>query len=431
MDIHVVQPGDTIYTIADRYGVSPDMLIRGNELQVPVDLVQGETIVVAYPTQTYVVKEDDTIETIASSNKITINELFRNNPFLSDTQYIYPGEVLVIDYNRIGTVTTHGYTNTYINIDTLRKTLPYLTYLSIFNYRTTRNGELVITSDDSDIIQVAKDYGVIPLILMTTLTVQGEVDLEITYEILINEDSQNRLFDNIVNVIKEHGYMGVNISAQFINTSNQELFDKYASNLSNRLKENGYLTLITINPRIETINLNEVSYERIDYTNIGNLVDFTIFLQYKWGFNFGPPSPVSSLYSISVFLDYIINQINKEKIIIGIPTIGYDWELPYVTGFSKASSLSINSVMSLARNVDAIIEFDEISQTPHFRYVSIGDSSMHEVWFVNATTINELLKMLQSDGIIGTGIWNVMSYYTQLWLVINSQYKILKLLPEV
>lgn len=429
MDIHVVQPGDTIDTIADRYGVSADRLIRDNALSYPNQLVPGETIVITYPTQTYTVREGDTLESIAYTHNVTVDELLRNNPFLSDMEYIFPGEILSLGFNRIGNVTTHGYANTYIDRKVLRKTLPYLTYLTVFNYRTTQNGEIVVEAEDSDIIQLSKEYGVIPLILMTTLSIQGQTDLEITYEVLINEESQDRLFDNIMNIIREKGYYGVNISAQFINTSNQELFNNYVKNLSTRLRNEGFITMITINPRIEMVN-DEVTFERINYSEIDREVDAITFLQYKFGFNFGPPSPVTSIYSLSIFLDNVISQIPSEKIYVGIPVIGYDWELPYIPGYSKASSLTLDSVMNLARNVGAIIEFDEVSKTPYFQYENIGDKIPHEVWFVNAITINEMLKMIAEKGIIGTGVWNIMSYFTQQWLVINSQYEIIKFLPE-
>jgi spore germination protein len=428
MDIYVVQPGDTIYSIADRYGVDVAKLVKDNELSNPDRLVPGETIVITNPTKIYLVQDGDTIDEIAASNDTTVGELLRNNPFISEDEFIYPGEVLNISFERSGSVTTHGYTNPFIDRSTLVKTLPYLSYLTILNYRTTKNGEVIAYEDDTELLQLSKDYGVIPLMLMTTLTVQGEVDLEITYEVLINEQSQNRLFDNVLRIVRERGYYGVNISAQYLTEANQSVFYNYILNLSNRLHAEGYLSVITVNPRIENSN-GGISFEQIDYSTIGEIVDAILFLQYKWGFNYGPPSPVSSVYNLNVFLDYTLPQVTADKIYAGIPTLGYDWELPYAPGFSKASSLTLSSVMDLARTYNVTIEFDERSQTPYFQYRNV-DNTPHEVRFVNATTINSLLLMLQEKGITGTGIWNIMNYFTQMWLVINCQYNINKLLPE-
>jgi len=65
MIIHVVQPGETIYTIANNYNVSITRLIVENGLTNPEHLVVGQTIVIAYPEEVYIVQEGDTLESIA------------------------------------------------------------------------------------------------------------------------------------------------------------------------------------------------------------------------------------------------------------------------------------------------------------------------------------------------------------------------------
>lgn len=430
MDIHVVQPGDTITTVAEQYGVSVERLILNNSLINPDQLIIGESIVIAYPSQTYTVREGDNLEAIANTNNITVNELLRNNPYLVDREFIYPGEELVISYNRTAKVTTHGFATSFVNNITLRKTLPYLSYLTLLNYNISRNGEVIAIADDTELLQLTKAYGAIPLMLLTTLSIRGDVDLVLLNEVLVNEDLQNRLFDQVLNIIREKGYFGVNISAQYITSRNQELFYNYTKNLSDRLRQEGFITMITINPRIERVD-NEVIYENIDYTNIVNVVDSVLFLQYKWAIEFGPPAPVLSVYNTNIFLDNVVPQIGSEKIDVSIPTLGYDWELPYTPEYSRANALSILSVKRLAQNVGAVINFDNISQTAYFQYNNIVTGSLHEVWYVNAITVNSMITMLLEKGINGTGVWNIMAYFTELWLVINSQYEIIKLLPEI
>jgi spore germination protein len=429
MDIYVVQPGDTLEAIANNYGVTVEKLIIDNGLPDPSYLVPGEVIIITKPSLTYTVQEGDTLASIATANNITVLELLRNNPFLSDRDYLYPGEVLAISYNRIGSVATHGYSNTFIKRDILKKTLPYLTYLTIFNYRTEKDGEVVGTNEDTDMIQLSKEYGVIPLMLMTTLSVQGDVDIELTYEVLINDEVQNRLFNNVLNIVREKGYYGVNISAQYITSENQALFYNYTKRLSDLLKQEGYITLITINPKINSFS-NEITFENINYSDIASTVDSTIFLQYVWGINTTPPSPVFSINSMNIFLDYALTQMEPDKIITGIPSLGYIWELPFVAGFSVSNSLTYDSVMNLAREAGVTIEFDIISQTPYFTFIDPLYNTHYIVWFINAITIDSLLRMMFEKDIYGTGLWNIMTYFTQLWLVVNCQYEVIKLLPE-
>ena len=69
MVIYVVQVGDTITSIANKFGVSEARLIYENGISNPTDLVIGQTIVISYPQKTYLVKEGDTLSEIAFNHK--------------------------------------------------------------------------------------------------------------------------------------------------------------------------------------------------------------------------------------------------------------------------------------------------------------------------------------------------------------------------
>ncbi|MBU5331546.1 LysM peptidoglycan-binding domain-containing protein [Anaerocolumna aminovalerica] len=423
MVIHVVQQGDTIQSISDFYGISVTRLIQDNGLENLERLVIGQSIVIAIPEVTYTVQEGDTLEGIANLYNITIMQLLMNNPFLSDRVFIYPGEILVISYSKKGSIVVHGNTNPNINIEILRKTLPYLTYLSILNYTATRDGEIITYFDDTQIIKIAKEYGTMPLLLITTLTIQGEANLGIEYNLLFDEDFQNNFIENLLSILNVKGYQGVNLSFQYINISNIYLYNAFFAKFTDRLSAQGYSVFLTINPNISN-NGSEVSFERVDYSILNDLAQNIIFMNYQWATNINPPGPISSIYNIDAFLNYVNNYIPSDKIIIGIATIGYDWELPYLPGFSSVYSLTYERAINLAGEKGAVIQFDELSQTPYFLYYD--EQVQHIVWFIDSRSINSLLDIVVKYDLYGLGIWNITIYNPQLWLVINSQYEIEK-----
>jgi spore germination protein len=430
MLIHVVQQGETIDSIADSYGISVTMLIRDNELSIEDNLVVGQSLVIAFPEQTYTVQEGDTLQGIADSHNVSILQLFRNNPFLADREFIYPGETIVIKYNNTkGQVTIHGNAFPFINITTLRKTLPYLTYLSIINYIAVANGEINVFYDDTEIIKVTKNFGVMPLMFLSTFTLKGEANVGIAYELLLSDEYQTRQIENILNILKEKGYYGVNLSLQYITISTIKLYERYLQNVYNRLNQEGYYVFVTISPAVSIVN-DEIIIEQINYSVLNQYSHNIIFLSYNWATNVNAPSPISSQYYINIFLDFISNIIPSDKIVSGIPTTGYDWQLPYVYGVSNIYSLTVDSVITLARNVGAIIQFDETSQTPFFTYdISSGVNQIqHIVWFIDVRSINSLLNLVSQYNLLGSGIWNIMDYNTNLWLVINTQYEITKII---
>ncbi len=425
MEIYVVQQGDNINSIARKYGISPVRLITDNGISSPYSLAVGQTLVIAKPSMEYTVKDGDTLEGIAETFQVTVMQLLRNNPKLADRQYIYPGETLVISYdNTQGNLVIAGYAFPYISDVILRKTLPYLTYLVIFNYRVTRNGELIGSDEDIAAIETAKAYGVRSTLLVTVYSETGEADIPTIYEILLNTQLQNTIINNLLDILSEKGYTGVSLSFQFIDKSNQQLYLDYLTNVANALHPAGYSVFVTLNPGISS-NGTDSTFESLDYAAFAAIADGLLFLSFNWGYVEKPPIEYS-IISFSNFLDYITSQIPLEKIRISIPTIAYDWQLPYVEGQSKANALNFSSAISLAVQTNSVIHYDEASLAAYFEYTDLL-GNQHIVWLKDARSIDSSIKILQSYGIEGIGVWTIMYYFDQMWLVINTQYQIKKL----
>lgn len=430
MIIHVVQTGETIYTIAADYDVSVTRLVEENGLTNPENLVVGQTIVIAYPEQVYIIQEGDTLYSVANAYGVTVMELLRNNPFLSNRETLYQGETLVIRYERQGSIAINAYAYPFIDRDILRKTLPFLTYLTIFNYRAIEGGEIE-GSDETDIISIAKDYGVAPLMSLSTLTYQGVGDIETVNNILYNAEVLEYHINAILTILREKEYYGLNISLVNLDQENRPAYENFMTRLSSRLKAEGFLLFITITPRI-VLSSSAITIERADYTVFGQLADYLLILTYGWGSFPGPPSPTTPAFLSQSILENVITMIPAEKIYTGISVIGYDWQSPYIIGISRANALTPDAAVELAALTGSTIFFDEISQTPYFEYYSMTDDRYirHIVWFSDARSINALTGFVPQFGIQGAGIWNIMSFFEQMWLVINTQYDIAKVLPE-
>ncbi len=430
MDIYVVQENDTIYSISAKFGVSVTKLIQDNELENPGELVTGQSIVIVYPQLTYTVQAGDTLTSIAEAFQVSQMQLLRNNPFLS-TRNLYPGEVITISYETTGKLATNGFVYPYIDNTTLKKTLPYLTYITIYNYSVIKSGEIITYFDDSELIQTSKNYGTIPLMMLTTLDLQGESDIDTAYFLLSNNEYQEIFIKNMITILREKGYLGVNLIFNYMTTNILIQYENLVKNIISHFGNEEYLFFVTINPNTRYV-YGELTYEEIDYTLMGQLVDNLTFLQFIWGVNYGPPEPVSSIEKVQIFSDYIITQIPPDKVSAGFSLISYDWKLPYIPGRTSANSLSISSALNIARTAEADILFDEISQSTYFTYeiVNNGMEEHHIIWSVDARSISALVELTSENGFNGISLWNLMFYFPQLWLVVNSQFEIEKYLPD-
>ena len=104
--VYVVQPGDTMFFIAQRFGVSLNALIAANpQIPNPNQIRPGQRICVPRapappgcpPGSTrYTVQPGDSMFTIARRFGVSLDALIRANPQISNPSLIFPGQQLCI-----------------------------------------------------------------------------------------------------------------------------------------------------------------------------------------------------------------------------------------------------------------------------------------------------------------------------------------------
>ena len=119
----------------------------------------------------YVVKKGDTLYRIAREFGLLVNQLIEINQ-LSNPDRLIVGQSLIIPVRRQPDILVNGYTYPNINRTTLRNTLPYLTYLSIFSYQVTPRGTLRPINDEV-LIEEALNQQVAPMLVVTNIGESG------------------------------------------------------------------------------------------------------------------------------------------------------------------------------------------------------------------------------------------------------------------
>lgn len=145
---------------------------------------------------------------------------------------------------------------------------------------------------------------------------------------------------------------------------------------------------------------------------------------YEWGYTWSEPMAVAPLNQVARVVSYAASVIPPDKILMGIPNYGYDWQLPFIRGQTRATVISPAYAVSQAIEMGAPIAYDEIAESPHYNYWR--DRAEHEVWFEDARSIDAKLALASEYGLQGISIWNLMREFPQLWLVLNELYDIVK-----
>lgn len=423
MIIHTVKRGESIYSIAQTYGVSPGLILEINGLSEDETLVVGQSILVLIPEVIHRAAEGETLYRIAVSYGKTVKELLRNNPALIGYPYVRENDEIIISYQteKAGIVETNGYAYPYVKDSILIQSLPYMTYLSPFTYGITETGGLV-PLDDGKLISFAEDYSVMPLMHLSTLTEQGGFSNELASLVLNSPEIRENLIAEIKKTISEKGYGGIDIDFEFVFAEDAELYADFINQLRIELAPKGLKVFSALAPKTSDEQKGSL-YEGHNYELIGAASDAVLLMTYEWGYTYGPPMAVAPIGPVRRVLEYALTHIPPEKIFLGIPNYGYDWTLPFVKGESRAHSISNPEAVGLARRYGREILFDSVSMTPHFNYTDEAGRE-HEVWFEDVRSMRAKYELVSEFSLKGMGYWNLMRPFASNWSLLNAMFDI-------
>ncbi len=423
MDIYIVKSGDTAESIARQYDIPAFVLTSINNLDEIPNLVVGQALLVLRPLTYHTVRANETLFSIAQSYGTDTGTLYRNNPNLGGRPLVYPGQTLIIELERSPqrTIDVNGYAYPYIDKNLLRSTLPYINYMTPFTYGITDEGSLVQLEDEA-LIDLALDYGVLPLMHLSTLTEEGGFSNELASLVLNNPDVQENLIAEIIANMEQKGYRGLDIDFEFVYPEDSLLYGEFVGKLRSALNPLGYEVIAALAPKTSDTQKG-LLYEGHNYRAIGDNADAVLLMTYEWGYTYGPPLAVAPIRNVRQVVDYALTIIPPEKIFLGIPNYGYDWILPYVKGESRADSISNVEAVQLAARYGAEIQYDEAAQSPWFRYTDdLG--RIHEVWFEDVRSIEQKFNLIIEKNLRGAGYWNLMRPFQQNWSLLNYMFNV-------
>lgn len=201
----------------------------------------------------------------------------------------------------------------------------------------------------------------------------------------------------------------MDIDFEYILASDRDAFVDFVTYMREAISALGYLTSVALAPKTSDTQVG-LLYEGKDYRRLGEAADYVLLMTYEWGYTYGPPMAVAPLNKVREVVEYAVTVISPEKIHMGIPNYGYDWALPFVRGSSRAATIGNVEAVQIAIEHDVAISFDEIAQSPYFRYYAdktydmngiYTDQAEHEVWFEDVRSLNSKFDLVEEFGLRG------------------------------
>jgi spore germination protein len=417
---HTVRSGETLWMIAERYGTTIQAIVQANQITNPSQITPGMVFII--PARTHVVQSGESLWQIAQRYNTTVQEIIRLNQ-IQNPNVIITGTVLSIPFRK-PTTDVNAYT---INTgeqgaSDIREVGRYLTYSAPFAYTFNEDGTLNAITD-VPIIQASVAERVSPMMSITNFTYRT-TGSQLARTILSSTDLQDRLLTNILSIMRQKGYLGLNIDFENVYPADRELYNSFLQRTVDRLHPAGYYVSTALAPKTSG-EQKGLLYEAHDYPAHGRIVDFVVLMTYEWGYRLGPPQAISPLNQIRRVLDYAVSVIPRNKIFFGFQIYARDWLLPHVQG-QEAETFSQQEAVRRAIQYGVAIQYDQVAQSPFFRYTD-AQGRGHEVWFEDARSAQAKFDTVKDYGLRGISYWALGYPYPQNWLLLEDNFTIHKL----
>lgn len=229
---------------------------------------------------------------------------------------------------------------------------------------------------------------------------------------LIDPEIRRKAVNNIVDMVEKYDFAGVNIDFEYIPTWTRNGYTSFIKELSTKLRKNNKMITISVFPKIDVPLDMHGAY---DYAALASLVDRMVIMTYDNHWSTGPAGPIAPIHWVEKNIQYALEYLPADKILLGIANYGYDWSDNY------GQDLSSKKAMKLAEEKGAEIFWHETHQTPYYYYWE--NEKEHEVWFENANSLAFKLDLVNKYNLKGIGIWRLGNGTDRFWETIESKLK--------
>lgn len=238
---------------------------------------------------------------------------------------------------------------------------------------------------------------------------------QVNVAVLIDPVYRGAAVNNIVKMVREQQFHGVNIFAARVAKDEKAMFTAFMDELAAKLHDEKKLLMLLVYPKTADPSLNEV----YDYNALGNIVDRLIVMTYDRHNDISQPGPIAPVSWVEENIQKLLEEekVPAEKILLGIAAYGYDWPAN-----GAATMISENKAFETANKFKVNFEWDESSQAPFLKYVD-GDIH-HTIYLENSYSAEFKFELVQKYNLKGIAIWRLGGETERFWAIVKEVLKI-------
>ncbi len=185
----------------------------------------------------------------------------------------------------------------------------------------------------------------------------------LNHRLLTDEATAANLVQQLTGYVIDEGYDGLDVDLEDVDPGDRKALTALISRLSDSLHKKGKLLGMAVPAKESDVTTGWAG--AYDYAALAPYVDLFTIMSYAYTTSSTPPGSTAPIGWVDRVIAFATSQIPSEKVLLGAPFYGYDWNL---TSGGLARALRYPQGTAIATKYGAEIVTDPTSKSAKFTY---------------------------------------------------------------
>jgi spore germination protein len=236
---------------------------------------------------------------------------------------------------------------------------------------------------------------------------------------------QKRVIRNLAEIARQQNLLGFQLDLENIDPDEINLYTHFVHDAAKEFHHDGRLLSVAVVPRF----LDSVPGQwaaAYDYPALAHAADFLTLMAYDNSGRLGRPGPIAGYNWVKNAVEYARNRVPTDKLLLGIALYGREWT---DDGHGlQARTMPYPETEALLNRLSLTPRWDEKHRSPWFEYRTSG--TVRSVWYENARSIQEKLKLLEQYRLRGYAAWRLGMEDPRIWSMFSAMRESRPEVPE-
>lgn len=252
-------------------------------------------------------------------------------------------------------------------------------------------------------------------VALLPLVVNQNFDAAVARALLSDKRKQKRMIEQLLVLAAEHGFGGFELDFEQVAVKDRKRLSGFVGRLSKELRRRRLKLSIAVHAPLTKAESSPGwvatgDARAFDYRKLARQVDYVAVMTYDLHIQLRDPGPIASLPWMEACVRRLLQDIPREKLLLGMPFYFRRWNGHTV---SEGSYLQARA---LAEQWQARVAADPVHREKTFSFRN-GEGG-NQVWFSDAGDLGDRINLARKYGLRGFSAWRLGQEDPTFWNVI-------------